>query len=213
MNRKRQRTQLTVQLNNSLENIVGQESFSRTPKKYTLNLDESNNTRIFTTSSGANSFSTLGVTANYGTIQPDMNDPSYIAYTQWRRNKDKEKVIQRPSTTSVDTETLTKNMLRAKEEASLISSVIGITKPSISATPTVTTGNRITSILEAFEKSAYWTLKSLTELLNKKENDVRDDVLRYCNYIKRGVHARHYILKPEFRTHRTPAPDVSDLNG
>lgn len=40
--------------------------------------------------------------------------------------------------------------------------------------------------------------------------DLREEVRKYCDYIRRGIHLSCYRLKPEYRTVRSARPDPDD---
>lgn len=40
--------------------------------------------------------------------------------------------------------------------------------------------------------------------------DLRVEVRKYCDYIRKGIHINCYRLKPEYRTVRSARPDPDD---
>ncbi len=154
-------------------------------------------------------------------MQPDMNDPAYSAYSAWRREQSKARAMKRPTTEVAPQESLAQSIARAREESVALGITSGSAKTAASlilaslsgpaaAGSGIASTLRANSVLEAFELAAYWQMKGLIDAVGKKEGELRPDVLRYCDYIRSGDHARHYILKPEYRTPKCPVPDPVD---
>lgn len=138
-----------------------------------------------------------------------MSDPSYQAYVAWRRGKDKQKQANRAHTSVAESESIAASMQRSKEEAIAIAASSG-QAARLNAASTIGAVPKVGSVLELFEIGAYWSIKQICEGTGTKEGDVRPLVIQYCDYLRSGDHSRRYILKKQYRTHKTPMPDAAD---
>ncbi len=220
--RKRARTSLRVDLDPStVREAVGAAALAHTPLRFTMTLDEPGGTRVFTTAAAADAYAALGVAGAAGALQPDVRDATYAAYAAWRRGRDKARTAGRASTTVVQTETVAESIARAKEAAASAAAAVALAAHAAHAASAraahahaaaIAAGGAggLTSVLEAFQRTPYWQTKGLAEALGVRESEIRGEVTRVCDYLRGGDHARHYVLKAQFRTPNTPLPDPAD---
>lgn len=141
---------------------------------------------------------------------PDMTHPSYRGYAAYRREQlQKEDNSRSRSTLATTAEaSFAAERLVRELRADYLTSIA----PTKAASITQYGGEgmpRPRTVLEAFERNAYWTLKNLAEAIGTREADLRADVTQYCDYIRSGEYSRHYVLKPQYLTTGMPVPDSS----
>jgi len=65
-------------------------------------------------------------------------------------------------------------------------------------------------VMAHFERQEFWSLKALTEVTNQPQEYLKNVLLEFCTYNKRGRNKNMYELQEQFKLAKRPSEESSD---
>ena len=143
-----------------------------------------------------------------GTAVPDLKDPAYNQYQKRRRNQWLEAEASKPSTSQ-----LLERELRGANAAAAKGVVASVSRaerrvnaqhmhgiaPGVDV-EALKAARATATVLDLFETQAYWRTAVAMQFLppSEVEVEVKQQLQKYCDYIRTGKYRGCYTLKPEF---------------
>lgn len=143
-----------------------------------------------------------------GTAVPDLKDPAYNQYQKRRRTQWLAAEAAKPSTTQL----LERELVKSKAAAS-VGAVASVSKSTRRLhaqhlhavadgvdVEALKAARATANVLDLFETQAYWRTAVAMQFLppSAVEVEVKEELQKYCDYIKSGKYRGCYTLKVEF---------------
>ena len=205
---KRPRVALKLTLNRArIAEVAGADAARCIPSRYTLTLEPGTGARLLAQPPGGG-FAFVGTAGWSGTLVPDVADPAYAAYTGAKRARELAAASQRAVPRLAEGPSALGVLAAASRTSATGSSGGGGGGGQLVATAVTGGGGsalrpdvpRVATLFALFEAGPYWGLREVAAALGRRETDVKPELAKMCDYLKRGPHKGRYKLKPEWRT-------------